>query len=122
MHGEIELHSEIDRGTTTTFWIRFHLPQLKDAVKPLADSKLVPISLRPQPLVTEGQYARQSTPSEQPQVLPVAPKHPAVVATHDVRGLSAPLEPLPTQGLTEEERRPQIVDRKKIHVLVVEDK
>ncbi|KAL2041566.1 hypothetical protein N7G274_005948 [Stereocaulon virgatum] len=121
MHGEIELRSEIGRGTTTTFWIRFHLPQLRDAVKPLADSKLVPISLRPQFSVTEGQYARQNTSSEQPQTLPVAPKHPAVVAAHHMRGLSAPSESLPTQGLTAEEQRPQILDRKKIHVLVVED-
>ena len=122
MHGEIELRSEVGRGTTATFWIRFPLPQLRDAVTPLADSKLVPISLRPQLLVTEDQYERHSTSSEQPQTLPVALKHPAVVEAHHVRGLSAPLEALPTQGLTEEERRPQIVDRKKIHILVVEDK
>lgn len=72
MGGGIELESELDRGTRTTFWIFFHKPQLRAAVKSQSNLAPIPSSLEPEPPMTEHRLGQQNLGDDPLNALPVA--------------------------------------------------
>lgn len=105
MHGEINLRSELGRGTTTTFWIPFNKPQSRKRNSPLANASSAP----------DGYWSDEtkSTCLSAPQS----------VAGDPLQNLAPPsrtgtgLEPMSSEEGSNEE-----IDRKTVHVLIVEDK
>ena len=120
MHGEIELESELGRGTSITFWICFHKPQLRVAVQP--PIKLRPIPSRPklEPSTTERQSRSQETGDTRLKTSSLAPNPLLANPALDAYQLFTAIRP---PSRTEEELLSvHDIDRKKIHILVVEDK
>ena len=113
MHGQINLVSELGRGTTTTFWIPFSKPQSTKRGSPLEGVGLVPE--RSGLLVSiPGCYsAPQSVVGDLQDMAP--PLH-LDSRTSTGSGLVSPGEEK-TEDLVEKE-----LDRKDVHVLIVEDK
>lgn len=103
MHGEISLTSELGRGTTTTFWIPFNKPQSTKRSS-LMDARAGPERFRSNAPISECLSAPQSAFGDRqdkapPALLTVRPKED-----------------------TDKEPFHQEIDRKNVHVLVVEDK
>lgn len=120
MHGRIELESEVGRGTSATFWICFHKPQLKAAVQPPIKSRPIPSRLEPEPSTTERQFRHQNTGDARLNISSVAPNPLLANPALDAYQLFTTIKP---PSHTEEEAlSAHDIDRKKIHILVVEDK
>lgn len=105
MHGEINLRSELGRGTTTTFWIPFNKPQSRKRNSPLANANSAP-----------NRYWSDETKSR-------CLSAPESVAGNSLQNVAPPSrtgtgsEPMSSEeGLNEE------IDRTSVHVLIVEDK
>ena len=122
MYGEIELKSELGRGTKATFWILFNKPQLRGAIKPLADLRIVPARVQHGSSLTECESARLSISVNPLQTLSVASNNPSSMTAQHSMGPLTTVESALDEPNVEEEMSPQEVGRKKIHVLVVEDK
>ena len=120
MHGGIELKSELGWGTSTTFWICFHKPQFRAGVRPLNEWKTIPGNLEPEPSMTEQGYGQQHKSDAHLKDTSATPKpllaNPALDAYQLITTTKPPLR-------TEEKALSvHDLDRKRIHILVVEDK
>ena len=120
MHGEIKLTSELGRGTKATFWIPFNKPQFRNGGSPLVDLGSIPDRLQSEMSVS-GCASDRLSGSGTPPMSPAA----------DSLGLSIPhrksrtgsgLGTSPSRENSDPEQSPLELDRKSIHVLVVEDK
>lgn len=98
MHGDINLRSELGQGTTTTFWIPFNKTQATKLDSHMSKNRYLSA---PQNVV---ENALQNLPSH------------FIRRTGSGSGAMTPEEE-PVQGPVQQE-----VDRKSVHVLVVEDK
>ena len=114
MHGDINLTSELGQGTTTTFWIPFnkvqstkHSPHLVDAASAPERlcSNVTKSRCLPTPPSVIGHLLRN-----------VAPPSPLISRTG-----SYP-EPMSSGQDSNEEPVQQEIDRKTVHILIVEDK
>ena len=117
MHGEITLESALDSGTTATFWIPFNKPQFTGTSSPMVDLGAIPERLRSEMSVSgcPSDYDRRSsTPPQSPQegLLPLRPRRSDSL---DMR------KQVPNQAMSLDSTSHEL-DRKKTHVLVVEDK
>lgn len=112
MHGEINLRSELGQGTTTTFWIPFNKTQATKLGSPLIDARSVPEMSRSDTSRDRCFSAPQSVVEDS---LQSTPSH---FISRSGSGLGAMT---PEEGSIQESVQ-QEVDRKSIHVLVVEDK
>lgn len=120
MHGEITLESELDRGTTATFWIPFNKPQYTGTSSPMVDLGAIPERLRSELSVSgcPSDYDRGSaTPPQSPQegLGSTLALHPRRSGSLDLRK-QAPNQAMGLDGSSHD------LDRQKTHVLVVEDK
>ena len=120
MHGGIELKSELGRGTNTTFWICFHKPQLRAAVQPPIKLRPIPSRLEPEPSTTERHFRDQNTGDARLEISSVAPNPSLANAALDAYQLFTAIKP--ASRTEEEPLSVHDIDRKKIHILVVEDK
>ena len=120
MHGEIELESELGRGTSTTFWICFHKPHLTAAVQPPIKLRPTPSRLEPEPSTTERHFRHQKTGDARPKISSVAPNPLLANPALDASQLFTAIKP--PSHTEEEPLSVHDIDRKKIHILVVEDK
>ena len=114
MHGDINLTSELGQGTTTTFWIPFNKAQSTKHSPHLVDATSAPERLCSN--VTKSRCLPNS-PSVIGHVLQnVAPPSPLIsrTGTHS--------EPMSSGQDSNEEPVQQEIDRKTVHVLIVEDK
>ena len=119
MHGEITLESALDSGTTATFWIPFNKPQYTGTSSPMVDLGAIPERLRSELSVSgcPSEFDRGSgTPPQSPQEgLGIMPSlRPQRSGSLDVRR-QGPRQALSLDGSSTE------LDRRKTHVLVVED-
>ncbi|CAD6574617.1 MAG: hypothetical protein ASARMPRED_006837 [Alectoria sarmentosa] len=113
MHGEIKLKSELGQGTTTTFWIPFNKSQSVKLGSPLVDIRSVPEKFRSDLTITGCVSAPHSIVGDS---LPnAAPPQNSRNRTGPGLGATLP-EQGPTDDLVQQE-----IDRKSVHVLVVED-
>ena len=110
MHGEIDLKAKIGRGTNATFWVTFHKPQQREAVKQQPDLQSVPRSLQPNLSMTWS----QSTPENLVDYRLLAPSPP------ETREASTATE-MPYITAKRGSRMDDMSGRK-IHILLVEDK
>ncbi len=112
MHGEIKLTSELGQGTTTTFWIPFNKPQITKRSLPLVDTRPVPERFQ-----SDATYlaCRSSTQSVVADMQVMAP--PAHLDSRAGNGLGPIHLEDPNEEMVQQE-----VDRKNVHILVVEDK
>ena len=128
MHGEISLESELGQGTKTTFWINFQKAHIETSEYPLVDlgqntgasSRLTPTSYAlggapDRPNFTEAAFNARLTESMAATQSPLKAKAGSVLAT-------SPQKITATMTNTDSEAPPSELDRKGIHVLVVEDK
>ena len=119
MHGEITLESALDSGTTATFWIPFNKPQYTGTSSPMVDLGAIPDRLRSELSVSgcPSEFDRGSgTPPQSPQEgLGVMPSlRPRRSGSLDMR------KQVPRQGMGLDGTFTEL-DRRKTHVLVVED-
>lgn len=114
MHGGINLISELGQGTTTTFWIPFNKSQSTKLGSPLIDAR--PVSKRSESdfLITRCRSAPQTVIGDSLQN--------ATPPDHFNRKTSTGLEATPLGESSDDEPFQQEVDRKSVHILVVEDK
>lgn len=110
MHGGINLESELGQGTTTTFWIPFNKPR---STKPLEDARMVVGRLRSNMTIPQCVSGSQSAIGDLQNVAT-----PVRLNSGTGHGLG-PVHP--EEGPNEDSIQ-QELDRKTIHVLVVEDK
>ena len=109
MHGAIDLKSEFGQGTTAIFWIPFNKSQSAKLGSPLIDTRPLSEVLRPDTSIT----GRRSP----PHIVVGDALQDAALPGHVSNGTGNDLE-----AVTSENSVRQEVDRKNIHVLVVEDK
>ena len=119
MHGDITLESALDSGTTATFWIPFNKPQYTGTSSPMVNLGAIPDRLRSELSVSgcPSEFDRGSgTPPQSPQEgLGTMPSlRPQRSGSLDMRR-QVPRQALGLDGSSIE------LDRKKTHVLVVED-
>ena len=117
MHGEITLDSALDSGTTATFWIPFNKPQYTGSSSPMVDLGAIPERLRSEMSVSgcPSDHDRSSgTPPQSPQegLLPLRTRR---------SGSLDKRKQAPNQSMSYDSTFHEL-DRKKTHVLVVEDK
>ncbi len=112
MRGEIELESELGRGTTTTFWLPFNKTRLKISKSP-------PVNPGP----TTRAQQRDSMESDCAPGLQIGSGNVGSEISQSRRRsiLGVGLDPLPFEPVAEDSFASEI-DRKSVHVLVVEDK
>ncbi len=113
MHGDISLLSELGQGTTTTFWIPFNKPQITKRSLPLVDTRPVPERFRSDETYPRCFSSTQSTIADMQVMAP-----PAHLDSRTGNGLG----PIRLEEDPSEEPVQQEVDRKNVHILVVEDK
>lgn len=114
MHGEIKLKSELGQGTTTTFWIPFNKTQSTKLGSPLTDARPVPERFWSDMRTTGCVSAHRSVVGESLQD--------AAPLDHFNSGTGTGIGAmLPEEGPNDESVQ-QDIDRKSVHVLVVEDK
>ena len=121
MHGEIHLNSELGRGTKATFWIPFNKPQFTGGSSPLVDLGSIPDRLMSEMSVS-GCASDRLGGSNTPPMSPLGDVL-GIPGSHDKNsrcgsGFDTPL----SRDALDLEPGPQDLDRKGIHVLVVEDK
>ena len=114
MHGEIDLKSELGRGTTAIFWIPFNKSQSTKLGSPPGDTKTVPEAFRSD----TSMNGRDST----TQTVVGASLQNAVPPGHLSSRTGNGLEASNSAECLREDSVQREVDRKSIHVLVVEDK
>lgn len=114
MHGAIDLKSEFGQGTTAIFWIPFNKSRSAKLGSPLIDTRPLPEALRPHRSIT----GRRSP----PQIVVGDALQNAAPPGHLSNGTGNGLEVVTSGKRLGEESVQQEVDRKNIHVLVVEDK
>lgn len=114
MHGEINLTSKLGRGTKTTFWIPFNKPQSPRLGSTLQLAIPVPESSRSTMAISVCFSAPQSVVGDD-----LHNAAPIGLLDSEAGSLLEPI--LPKAGAIEELAQ-QEVDRKTVHVLVVEDK
>ena len=114
MHGGIDLQSELGHGTTTTFWLPFSKSQFKKLGSPLIGAKRVPkkslsdtsaIECHSEPQSVNGDCLQNTAPPD-----------------HLNSRTGTGLGPTLSDEVVNEEPVQQEIDRKSVHVLVVEDK
>ena len=113
MHGEISLRSELGRGTTTTFWIPFNKPQSRKRSSPLANANSAP----------EGYWSgmtKSRCPSDPQSV--VGDLHNVALPGHLNSRTGTGSETMSSEVDSKEGSVQQEIDRRTVHVLVVEDK
>lgn len=114
MHGRITLESELGRGTKATFWIPFNKPQFTGRTSPLVDLGGIPERL-------QSEMSMSGCPSDIRSVSGTPPMSPLDQAglspDHVPRRQNSTLSNTPVSASDTSE-----LDRKSIHVLVVEDK
>lgn len=114
MHGDINLQSELGQGTTTTFWIPFNKSQSTKLGSPLIDSRPVPNYFQSDMSMPGCLSAPQSVVEDSlPNAAPPG---------HFNNGLGTSFGAMPPSEGTSKEPLQQEVDRKSVHVLIVEDK
>ncbi len=113
MHGGINLLSELGQGTTTTFWIPFSKPQITKRSLPFVDTRPVPERFQSDAIYRECRSFPQSVIADMQVMTP-----PAHLDSRTGNGLGLiPLEEDPNEEPVQQE-----VDRKNVHILVVEVK
>ena len=116
MHGEINLESELGRGTKATFWIPFSRPSFTDQASPLIGLDPIPARLRSEMSMSGGTSDRHNG-TVSPPISPLPELDGLLVdqksQRNSMHGSSASRS---GEDISSE------VDRKNIHVLVVEDK
>ena len=117
MHGEITLESTLGSGTMATFSIPFNKPQFRNGSSPLIDIGSIPDRLQSEMSVS-GRASDQDQTSGTP---PPTPQDTMAVASPQRQDLSWAMG-LPPGGSLDPDMNLPISERKKIHVLVVEDK
>lgn len=120
MHGDISLKSELGQGTITTFWVPFVKPQSSKISSPLKGAKPVAERLRSDVTIPGCHSAQQSVNEDLQNVAP--PGHTNSRTGRGLELVPPELEPVPTEQGPNEPSAEQELDRKKVHVLVVEDK
>lgn len=121
MRGEIKLESELGRGTKATFWIPFNKPQFTGRNSPLIDIGSIPDRLQSE-LSVSGCASDQRSGSTTPPQSPAVDSSGAVVNHHGKRRFDSQTMQSQPPGVSAQEEAAQDVDRKQVHVLVVEDK
>ena len=114
MHGDINLTSELGHGTTTTFWIPFNKAQSTKHSPRLMDATSTPERLCSNVKMSRCLSTPQSVFGHLPQN--VAPPRPLNNRTGTGSG------PMSSGLGSHEEPLQQEIDRKTVHVLIVEDK
>ena len=120
MRGKITLDSELGKGTKASFCVPFNKPQFTGRQSPLFDIDAIPDRLRSEMSVsgcTSDLANGNTTP-------PMSPSGESLIVAHGhrkQRSGSAHLQ-YPASGDAGVEKSTQEIDRKKTHVLVVEDK
>ena len=117
MRGEITLESELGRGTKARFWIPFNKPQFTGKDSPLIDLGYMPDRLRSElsvsgcPSMPSGDVTPPISPQGDFSGHVIGQQRNALSGSSSIASLVASRE---DNGLE--------IDRKKVHVLVVEDK
>lgn len=114
MHGEINLTSELGKGTTTTFWIPFNKPQSTKRSPPLADMSAAPERLR-------FDVTRRSGCLSDSQSVVGDPQNRSSGSNLNSQIQNSSESTSSEEGSSEEPVQEEI-DRKNTHVLIVEDK
>ena len=114
MHGEINLKSELGHGTITTFWIPFNKPQFNKLRSPPTDARPVLEKSRSDKSIPGCLSATQSVAGDFSHY-PAPSSYPSSRSNTDLDPM------LPKEDSTEEPVE-QEIDRKNVHVLIVEDK
>ena len=118
MHGEITLDSGLGIGTKATFTIPFNKPQFRNGTSPLIDIGSIPERLQSELSVSgcASDDHGSSTPPQSPlDFAGVALNRPHRASSHRLQ--------TPLLGTPADQETPlSDIDRKNIHVLVVEDK
>ena len=120
MGGGIELESGLGRGTRTTFWISFHKPQLRAAVISQLNMKPTPSRLEAEPSMTERRLGKHKLSDDSLNALSAAPQPLLAKSAIDICQPSAEIKPPSRAG--QEPSSVHDIERKTIHILVVEDK
>ena len=108
MHGEIGLESELGRGTTTRFWLPFHKTRLGISTPPMGDARLNREAMQ-RDLIDSKNDSALHTSSGNDKRTPRP--HPGPLRLPHIR-----------EQVFEEQPKTVEVDRKDVHVLIVEDK
>ena len=114
MHGDISLKSELGHGTTTTFWIPFNKRQSTKLGSPPMDVRPVLESSQSDVSIPGCHSGTQSTVGDFQQY--------QSPSSHLNSRSNSDLKPAPPQEDSTENLVPQEIDRKNVHVLIVEDK
>lgn len=114
MHGGIDLKSELGQGTTAIFWIPFNKSQSTKLGSPLRDTKPVSEAFRSDTSMN-GRYSTT-------QIVVGDSLQNAVPPGHLSSRTGTGLEATNSEERLSEDSVQREVDRKSIHVLVVEDK
>ena len=114
MHGDINLKSELGQGTTTTFCIPFNKSQSTKLASLLVDMRPMQQRLESDLSIPGCVSATQSVIGDFPQNPPL----PGHLNSRTGTGLGQ----TPPKESLDEEPIQQEIDRKTVHVLVVEDK
>ena len=119
MHGEIKLESELGQGTKTTFWIPFHKAHIEAGDFPLVDLGSAHWS-------ASGESSGRDSVSEDRSRINMAESlgH-TPLSSKDMTASDSAVPPRLAK-ITTKAREDEIssleIDRKDIHILVVEDK
>ena len=119
MHGGIDLESEFGHGTTAKFWIPFNKSQSTKPGSPLKDTKPVPEAVRSDTSIKGRYLTTQIVVGDSLQT--AAPPGHLSGRTGSGRTGNG-LEATNSEEHLSEDSVQQEVDRKSVHVLVVEDK
>ena len=114
MRGEINLTSELGQGTTTTFWIPFNKPQSTERGSPFTDARPVPESFRSEMTAYKCHSATQSVNGDLQQN--------SITRSHLNSRTSTGFGSMSPKEGSNESPIQEVVDRKDVHVLIVEDK
>ncbi|KAL9128042.1 MAG: hypothetical protein Q9217_003206 [Psora testacea] len=117
MRGEITLESQLDRGTKAQFWIPFNKPQFSSRDIPLVNLGSLPVRLQSE-LSVSSSHSDMPSASVTPPMSPSADRKSLPVRRRSKGGSGA--GSIASQ-LPPGKEIAQAIDRKMIHVLVVED-
>ena len=114
MHGDISLTSELGMGTTTKFWIPFNKSHSTKFSSPDLSARSIPERFRSEKSIPGCSSASQSVDGD------VA--HYETSLRRLSGGIATGVGSVPPEEGPSEDSVQQEVDRKNIHILVVEDK
>jgi PAS domain S-box-containing protein len=112
MHGDIDLDSVLGQGTTATFWIPFSKAPYQDDGSPLIDLSSIPDRLQSDVSVSCGS-SNDHTPPQTPKLHTVSP---------NVHGQGGSSPSAANSSISDHSISLPESERKKVQVLVVEDK